>query len=77
MNFLLGCSLSGTRLGCSDCIFNCLVLLFRSPVKGLLKVLLMRPFLFPLYIAFCYYIFFCYYISSFPADRDKFTLVFL
>lgn len=24
MNFLLGCSFSGTRLGCSDSIFNCL-----------------------------------------------------
>lgn len=31
----LGCSFSGTRLGCSDSIFNCLVSLFRSSLTGL------------------------------------------
>lgn len=35
MNFLVGCSFSGTRLGCPDSIFNYIVLLFGSSVSGL------------------------------------------
>lgn len=48
ISFLLGCSFPGTRLGCSDSIFNCLVLLFRGSVSSVVYEAFLTPLIYSL-----------------------------